>query len=149
MQQTITELEAIITKYGSMLRSASKDMEAKPSPEKWSKKETIGHLIDSAQNNLRRFIIGQYEEQPLIVYRQDDWVKMNDYQNAATEDLITLWQLLNKQLVMILRKIPVEKQKNICVSEQPHTIEWLAADYNKHLLHHLHQILDLEPVVYP
>jgi hypothetical protein len=30
-----------------------------------------------------------------------------------------------------------------------YTIDWLAADYCNHLLHHLHHILDLDPIAYP
>jgi hypothetical protein len=32
---------------------------------------------------------------------------------------------------------------------EPHSISWLAQDYIRHMLHHLHQILQLEPVTYP
>lgn len=149
MQETITELEKIINKYTPLLTSLDKNVfEAKPSLNKWSKKEIVGHMIDSAQNNIRRFIVAQYEDEPHIVYRQDDWVKISNYQNYPAKDLVDLWVLLNKHICIILKNIPAEKQKSICVTEKSHTIEWLASDYNKHLLHHLHQVLDLEPIAY-
>lgn len=125
-------------------------MKAKPLPGKWSKKEQLGHLIDSAQNNIRRFIEAQYQPTPpVIVYNQDEWVRLNNYEDHSDDDLITLWILLNKQICSILRSMSPDKYDNTCIRREPHTIEWLAKDYNKHLLYHLHRILDLEPVPYP
>lgn len=148
--QAALELQAIIEEYTPLLENKSIfGLAEKPNPAKWSKKEIIGHLIDSAQNNLRRFIIAQYEARPTINYRQDDWVSMNNYQNQSAADLITLWALVNKQIVSVLKGTPAEKLQSICITGEPHTIEWLAVDYNKHLLHHLHQVLDMEEVAYP
>ncbi|NJN28609.1 MAG: DinB family protein [Cyclobacteriaceae bacterium] len=47
-----------------------------PSPGKWSKKEVLGHLIDSGINNLQRFTEIQYESKPYKVreYKQDELV---------------------------------------------------------------------------
>ncbi len=72
MQQIIEELQAIIGKYKPILGKIDSDVfSAKPIPSKWSKKEILGHLIDSAQTNIRRFVLGQYEEQPYLVYEQN------------------------------------------------------------------------------
>ena len=67
MVAVATELETLIDTYLSKLIAISdNDLLYKPLPNKWSKKELIGHLIDSAQNNTRRFIIAQSEEKPAI-----------------------------------------------------------------------------------
>lgn len=145
-----TELQIIIDNYLQRLNTISGDeFSFKQSPTKWSKKELIGHLIDSAQNNIRRFIIAQYEEDPIIVYNQDKWVAINNYQQWDTKDIIQLWYFLNRQMTFILKNISTESSQRICQSEASHTIEWLAKDYIKHLKHHIHQILNLEPVAYP
>jgi hypothetical protein len=151
MTKTIEALEGIIPKYSKLLRAISvTEIETKPSPGKWSKKEQVGHLIDSAQNNIRRFLEAQYQSQPpTIVYNQDEWVALNNYQSWPADELISLWELLNKQVVFILKSMPADKYNNICNRRDPHTILWLAQDYNKHLLYHLHRILDLEPLQYP
>jgi hypothetical protein len=121
----------------------------KPSPSKWSKKEIMGHLIDSAQNNIRRFIVAQYEDSPYIRYDQDQWVAISNYQQYSYQDLIDLWQLLNKHIVMILKNMTPEMAQRNCRTEDAHTVEFLATDYIRHLKHHLHQVLDMEPATYP
>lgn len=150
MKKTIEQLQTIIEKYKPLLLQLNEEaLVAKPNPAKWSKKEIIGHLIDSALSNSRRFVVAQYEDNPKIVYAQDTWVKASGYQNYLSKDLIDLLALINKHICQILATMPPELYNRIAVTSEPHTIEWLAADYNKHLLHHLHVALDLEPVAYP
>jgi hypothetical protein len=150
MQPIIEQLEKIIADYTPQLQQLSEPgLSFKPSPVKWSGKELLGHLIDSAQSNIRRFVVAQHEDKPHIVYQQNEWVIAADYQHYPTSDLISLWVLLNKHIVIILKNIPVSMQGREVLTGDIHTIEWLAADYNKHLLHHLHQVLHLEPVPYP
>ncbi len=149
MQQTVIELETLINQNIAILKSLDeKDMAVKPSPEKWSKKEIIGHLIDSAQSNIRRFAVAQYEDSPTINYNQEKWVVIANYQRWDSKMLIDLWYLLNRQVCEILKNISPEMLQRKCMTDEQHTIEWLAVDYIKHLKHHLHQVLELEPVPY-
>lgn len=150
MQTIANQLKTVIDQHAEALKSIpEKDMLFKPSPAKWSKKEIIGHLIDSAQSNIRRFVVAQYEDCPAIVYNQDKWVAIANYQQWNTNDLINLWYLLNKQASVILQNTSAEMAQRNCHTQELHTIEWLAVDYIKHLRHHIHQVLDLDPVAYP
>jgi hypothetical protein len=150
MQITAIELQTLIDQHRSKLRALPENkMNIKSDPSKWSKKEILGHLVDSAQNNIRRFVVAQYEDNPKIVYNQDKWVAIADYQHYELDDLKKLWYLLNNHLCTILRSLPAGIEKRNCQTESIHTLEWLAQDYVKHLRHHIHQILDLEPVAYP
>src|SRR5664279_2297750 len=107
MEKTINQLQSIIAKYGAQLNNLTEEQWSyKPNPAKWSRKEVLGHLIDSAQNNIRRFIVAQYEARPKIVYAQDAWVAAADYQNYVTNDLISLWVLLNRHICRVLKNIP-------------------------------------------
>jgi hypothetical protein len=149
MKSIALKLENILDKHlMSLYAIPEEEMSRKPAPEKWSKKEILGHLVDSTQNNIRRFIVAQYETAPKIVYNQDKWVSISGYQNYKTADLINLWYLLNKHLGNILKNTADEMTPRECLTEDRHTIEWLANDYVRHLLHHLHQVLNLEPVEY-
>ena len=150
MTSIASNLEFLITKYLPQLNSITEDeFSLKPLPSKWSKKELVGHLVDSAQSNLRRFVVAQYEESPAINYNQDKWVAINNYQHEDVKDIIQLWYFLNKQIIFILKNISPDMSQRICISNASNTIEWLAQDYIKHLTHHLHQVLNLEPVAYP
>ena len=148
--KTGLELEEVLRNYVPQLNLLTEDKSsAKPLPTKWSKKEILGHLIDSAQNNLRRFIVAQYEENPKITYRQDFWVKSVNYQEWKLNDLVPLWYLTNMQIVRVLKAITDEAAARTCETESSRTIAWLTEDYLKHLKHHIHQVLDLEEVAYP
>jgi hypothetical protein len=116
----------------------------KPAPGKWSKQEILGHLIDSALNNLKRFTDAQYAPQPYQVlgYRQDDCVIINRYQQLPWEHLLQLWSLLNKQIFYVVSNIPADKLTYTVItpSGESKTLEWLAIDYVEHLEHHLKQL---------
>jgi hypothetical protein len=149
MESIANELEVAIQKYLPILKSfQDSQLTNKLSPEKWSRKEIIGHMIDSAQTNIRRFVVAQYEVNPTIVYDQDEWVAICNYQNWNSVHLIDLWHLLNLQICDILKNLSPEKAQRQCQTEELHTIEWLAQDYSKHLKHHLHQVTGLEPIPY-
>lgn len=150
MKTAISELREIVAQYRPRLEQLDENnLTAKPQPGKWSKKEIIGHLVDSAQTNIRRFVMGQYEERPHLVYDQDQWVRIGNYQNYPTAALVALWALLNQHICHILENTNSIAAAREVRTQAVHSIEWLANDYNKHLLHHLHQVLDMEPVAYP
>jgi len=141
------ELQQIVTLFAEKINHISDyDFSVKPLPHKWSGKEIVGHLIDSAQNNLRRFITGQYESvPPKIRYDQNFWVDANQYQSAKKEDIILLWKLINERICAILLSMPEERYTFTCDTGKDapelHSLEWLAIDYLKHLKHHLNQII--------
>jgi hypothetical protein len=147
VKQAAAELRLIITTYSTAFTALKEeDFSIKPNPEKWSKKEIVGHLIDSAQNNLRRFIVGQYESvPPHIVYDQDFWVQANQYQNMTSMDVIVLWMLVNYRICEVLENMPEANYTRQCNTgkgaEQLYTLEWLATDYLKHMKHHVNQII--------
>jgi len=116
----------------------------KISPEKWSKKEILGHLCDSAITNIRRFVVTQYKENENIVYDQDLWVKAQNYQNIPTQDVINLWKFLNFQIVHTVENIPDEALQRTCdttkTNPQNFTLEFIIQDYVDHLKYHLKAI---------
>jgi len=142
MNTTLHDLREILNIYPAKFNAIpEEDFAVKSTPAKWSKKEVVGHLIDSAQNNLRRFIVGQYERAPHIVYQQDFWVAANGYNRHSKSDIIQLWRLVNGQIVHVLENMPVENYAKECSTGEIHSLEWLASDYVKHLKHHINQII--------
>lgn len=123
---------------------AAIDWATKPAPDKWSKKQIIGHLIDSAQVNLQRFVRCTYEEKFKLTYEQVEWVDAQHYQDANIKELLGLWNLLNLQIIRVLENYPADRLQAQCDNSKAepnlHTVEWLAADYVEHMLHHLKQV---------
>ena len=143
MKTTINKLYLAINNFlDSNLRAIN--WTHKPAPGKWSKQEILGHLIDSAQINLQRFVRCTYEENFKLIYEQVEWVEANRYQQASTDDLVALWELLNHQIIRVWENYPSDRLLAQCDNSKTtiglHTVEWLAQDYIDHLNHHLKQI---------
>lgn len=121
-----------------------KDFSFKALPEKWSKKEILGHLIDSATNNHHRFIRAQFEEVPIIAYDQVKWNQFSYYNYIDSNQLIGFWTLYNKQLLALLNLVAKENLKRECNTGGANnsTVEFLFTDYVQHLEHHLLQIVE-------
>ena len=149
MEHLVQELNQIIEAYATKFNTIpDAEFSAKPNPDKWSRKEVLGHLIDSAQSNLRRFVCAQYEASPSkIVYDQNYWVIANAYQYAPKEDVIMLWKLINKRIADVLKTMPAKKYIRESdtgkESVQLHSLAWLARDYVKHMKHHINQIIPM------
>jgi DinB superfamily len=114
----------------------------KPSAEAWSKKEILGHLIDSAANNHQRFIRLQLEpEIALPGYEQDGWVRAGRYQHTPWSEIIALWAGYNRHLATIIESMDDAALGHIWHSpEGDVTLEYIATDYVVHMQHHLEQI---------
>ena len=86
IDEAIHKLTAIVAEYPDrFLRIPETKFSFKPSPQKWSKKEILGHLIDSATNNHHRFVRVQFEDKPAIYYDQDMWVYYNYYNELSSK----------------------------------------------------------------
>ena len=144
MEKIIKRLNYLIEVLPRRVNQFSEEeIVAKPNG-KWSKKEILGHLCDSATNNHHRFIRIQFEEQPFVVvpYNQNDWVSIQDYQNIPFDEVIGLWTAINKQIVRVIFNIPEEKLSYTCDigNNIIFTLSELIQDYLRHLDHHLVQI---------
>ena len=109
----------------------------------WSKKEILGHLIDSALNNHQRFVraaLDGFYEGPF--YQQDGWVAMHGYKAMAWRVLVEHWHLQNELLCEVVERIPEERLNATCRvgTDAPVTLGFLVADYLDHLGHHVGQI---------
>ncbi len=141
---TIQRFSYLLDTIPALLYSLPSSMfNDKPQSDKWSKKEILGHLIDSAANNHQRFVRGQFEENPRIVYAQDNWVKYSYHQSADEKLLIGFWELYNRMLLHIMKQTPVDLLQRTCdtAGPEPFTIDFLMDDYVVHMEHHLKEIV--------
>jgi hypothetical protein len=115
----------------------------RPAPGKWSNKEIIGHLIDSAANNHQRFIRLQLGPSiNLPGYDGDAWVELQRYQERPWTELIDLWQMYNTQLAAVIRNVDPNSLRNVwhMPDGKDADLEFIMRDYVVHLRHHLDQI---------
>ncbi len=144
LQQIAADLLDIVEKATPFLRAIDADDAAlRPSPNKWSRKEILGHLIDSASNNHQRFVRGQAAESLVGPgYEQDHWVRCQGYIEHDWNEMVDFWRLYNRHIVQVIRRIPDEKTTMQCRigSYEPMTFGYLIEDYVIHLKHHLGQI---------
>ncbi len=144
-EKLITDLQNAFVEVEKIISILSEEELANRRPGKWSKKEELGHLIDSAINNIKRFTESQFKEKPypVIGYEQNDLVIANAYQQQKTTDIFLVWKQLNIQVIHLINT-QTEETFNYKVilasSNEIKTLAWLMEDYVVHLLHHVKQI---------
>jgi hypothetical protein len=112
----------------------------------WSRKQVLGHLIDSATVNHQRFVRAQVEAGFSLLYDADRWVDLHQYQTTPWRELITLWAALNSHILRVIEHIPPDALGNLCGSGGEHswTLSYRVNDYVQHLKHHVEQIRGFE-----
>ncbi len=148
------KLQETVDREGALLcHIPDEDAGRKPAPSKWSKKEELGHLIDSACNNHVRFVVASIgPEFRGAGYRQDDWVEEHGYNEMRWADVVDFWRRYNAFLAALVRRIPDARMETPCtVGEgKPVTLRFLIEDYILHMQHHLDHILERENITaYP
>jgi hypothetical protein len=134
-----------VLKIADRLRQIE-DSEAsvRPAPGKWSRKEILGHLIDSAANNHQRFVRLQLTSRlDLPGYDGDEWVRLQRYQERSWSDIIDLWRMYNLQLAGVIRLVDPKALRNVWHMPDGNDLdlEFIIRDYVVHMRHHLDQIL--------
>ena len=145
MQKTITRLKTHLLEVPVRIALMNEEaLHYKRLPHKWSKKEILGHLIDSAINNLPRFTNIPQAESPYQVqpYKQAELVIANDYQHQPLVHLLQFWSSLNRQIASVMEKIPETKFGKKVVTPEGNKVSfrWLMEDYVEHMEYHLAQI---------
>lgn len=138
-----------------LLALSPEKMQAKPVPEKWSQKEIIGHMVDSAYNNHQRFIRAEGRGNLVFNgYDQVEWVKRNAYQQRNWAEIVKLWESTNRHLATLLASLDpgfIQQQTTdhnfhrICMNRPQEgevtSLAYLIWDYIFHLEHHVKQLL--------
>jgi len=155
MDPWLNDFKQTIESTAPRLLAISEPASAKPrAEEKWSAKQILGHLIDSAANNHARFVLAQTKDDLVFPgYDQEAWVNLNHYQQRPWNELIELWRAYNLQLHHLMEHARPEKMSTPCTlhtlqeiafkvvpKSEPVTLEYLMKDYVDHLNHHLSQI---------
>jgi DinB family protein len=141
---TLDRFTAVLTAANEQLRLLPlAEAASRPEPGAWSKKEELGHLVDSAINNYARVIRVQMENAPALPdYQQDAWVERQGYDDRDWRELIALWSGLNEHMLAAAARIPCAALARTCTiaGSQPMTLEFVIEDYVDHMVHHLQHI---------
>jgi hypothetical protein len=141
----LAQLRSILDVEHRALRAIPEEQAAlRPPGMTWSRKQVLGHLIDSASNNHQRFVRAQFQrEMTFPRYVQDRWAAAQGCDEREWADLVDLWRAYNLHLVHVAARIPEEALDNICVvaEDEPSTLRHHVIDYVVHMRHHLGQIL--------
>lgn len=145
MKQVAGHLNETLDKALPLLKAIAEDTAtAKSGPGKWSHKEIIGHLTDSAANNHQKFLRTMAaDEVEFPAYEQNYWVSSQHYNERDWRDLLSFWEQYNRHLAHIMMHIPeATLQNSLYIGDKgPFMLEFIVADYVEHLKHHLKAIL--------
>lgn len=145
MTEFSERLRHVVAHEESLLRAIDDSSAGSaPGAGHWSRKQELGHLIDSAINNRIRFVKaaldGRFEGPS---YEQRDWVELGGYSQMPWAGLVDLWKALNTALVTLVARIPGERRTAECRigGSPPVTLEFVIDDYIRHMQHHLDHVL--------
>lgn len=157
MQDFLEDFQQTLAQAAARFELVSEGQSAIPrAAGKWSPKEIVGHLIDSAANNHQRFVRAQFTDDLVFAgYEQTEWVTAQRYQDESWRDLVKLWQLYNRHILHIIAVTPDEQRTRLRTKhnlhqiasdslreDEPVTLEWFMRDYLDHMKKHLGQIFD-------
>jgi DinB superfamily len=140
---------ADVLKLEADLIATARPVDVPRAPGKWSRKEILGHLIDSAVNNHQRFVRAQIpahlEHGVLMIdgYAQADWVRVQDHQSRDWAELVALWVAFNRHVLHVMQRVEPSSLNTPCIigTGRPLPLEAVMVDYVGHVKHHLDQIL--------
>lgn len=105
IEREIPNLQAITEEQSTVSRGEGK----------WSPKEELGHLIDSAANNHIRFVRATLDgEFRGPSYLADDSVRLHGYCDIPWEGIVALWLGFNKLLATLVDRIPEHGLQSRC-----------------------------------
>jgi len=124
----IHSFEALMTEHENLA-------DIRIAPDKWTLKEMVAHLIDSASNNHQRFVRMQLE--PVLVfpkYDAEEWQKVTKIESFDYQTLVTLWKTYNALLMHLIENMNPAALNHVWRREDKDiSLEALIHDYFAHM----------------
>ena len=131
---------SLVEKLEGMLLGVDKEItHIRPASDKWSLKEIIGHLIDSASNNHQRFVRLQLGDlQGFPNYDKDLWIAAQKYNAMDWKDITALWSSYNHILLKVIEHMDTNAIGNVwLLDDKELSLEFIVNDYYRHLEWHI------------
>jgi hypothetical protein len=128
-----------VAEFAAELRAAPPELTAvKLAADKWSLREILGHLVDSASNNHQRFVrLQETDRLRFPGYQTERWVEIQRPNLLPWPTLLALWESYNELLLHLAAGVRPDCLGNTWETpEGPRTLEWLIGDYYRHLADH-------------
>ena len=151
MENVYNELNPIITVFYNKYKDLDNEITSKrPGTDKWTLKEIMGHLIDSASNNHQRFVRLQIVDELIFPgYGKDNskWLEIAKYNEMNFSDIMLLWKQYNILIGNIIKGADESKLENCWKNSEgdKNTLRDLMIDYVRHLkdlVRHFEQTLE-------
>ncbi len=137
------DLESLISKALALWRQYDDVSASKPNAHgKWTTKQVIGHLCDSAGNNLQRIVRLSLQNFLLFPrYEQEKWVSVQQYDLRSLADLLHLFESVQRHLAHVIRFLEPESLEHVWIDDgKARPLRHLVEDYLGHLQHHMDQV---------
>ncbi len=109
----------------------------------WTRKEIVGHMLDSAANNRQRFVRAAIHGSFVGPdYAQAEWVAAHGYSGQSWATLLDWWKVEHAILAATVDRIPEERFDASCTvgENAPVTLRFVVEDYFRHQRWHLAQL---------
>lgn len=144
MENVSKELDNIIELFKNDYLNLDETLtEIRVSDDKWTLKEIVGHLIDSASNNHQRFVRLKLScEIEFPDYNNIEWLQSQNHNNMRFSELLLLFFYYNKLIVNVILNIDdksLNNRWNVSWDENSSfiTLETLANHYVEHMKIHM------------
>ena len=143
MKDVYLELGSIINDFYNKYKDMdNKITSKKPGVDRWTLKEIVGHLIDSASNNHQRFVRLQIVDELIFPgYGKDNskWLEIAKYNEMNFSDIMLLWKQYNILIGNIIKGADESKFKNRWKNSEgdKQTLKDLMTDYVRHIKDHV------------
>ena len=137
--------EKIVDDFEILMMKSQTLSDVKLDSDKWTLKEIVGHLIDSASNNHQRFVRLQIDKEiALPGYGAEEWVSLSNIQNLDYRFVVEFWKMYNTFLINLIKNIKPRSMKNVWKIKdgEKYTLEFLIEDYFTHMKSHFQMFMD-------
>jgi len=127
--------KAQIESFGALMIENQSLADIRLAPDKWTLKEMIGHLIDSATNNHQRFIRLQLEAVLVFPkYDAEEWKNATKIEAFDFKTLTTLWKTYNALILHLIENMNPATLGHVWRREDKDlSLEALIHDYFAHM----------------